>query len=182
MSKKRERAAEVRQFLGVASDLGLRASEPKDERMDGVVGGGWIKKFEVTAIVTDIVGAAQNERQADLAYAHPMVGAVLIEKAEFDPDASSVLVCRVPSAGLTCRLGLPTRISDHVIHVDVERENRADIVTHLVPDPNAVPENLERKKARTDQSLIKKYGAHINYQVGNYAFKTIVPKVETWTM
>ena len=33
-----------------------------------------------------------------------------------------------------------------------------------------------------DQSLTKKYGAHINYKVVNNAFKTIVPKVETWTM
>lgn len=110
----------------------------------------------------------------------PMCGALLSEGAVFDSKSKSVLIMRVSSAGLECIVNEPKKVDDHTVEVVVTRQNQPDFVTQLMP--SAEEEAVVEKRQFLNGRLQELFGAHVDYDAINNAFKAMVPEVEQWTV
>jgi hypothetical protein len=109
---------------------------------------------------------------------HPMIGAVMLKRGNFDAKGKDVLIVRIPAVGLGATVGSPTKINDQCVEIPVRRSNQPDFVRQL--DPAVTEERHGQLVTMVNSQVTALYGAHCDYDVINTAFQAMAPRVESW--
>lgn len=111
----------------------------------------------------------------------PLIGGVLVEANQFDPRASSVLVVRCSGAGLSSKVGFPSKVDERTMEFQVTRNNKRDVAEWIhASNPRVTEEDLATYRKESSDLLTNKFGNHMGYEVLNTAFRALVPSVECW--
>lgn len=168
--------------LEIARSIGVRSALDEPEFGNPAIEGGDDPARDVVhgfSIDCELVDGESDPRTERL----PLMGAIMVEANEYDPDASSVLIVRISAAGLNSRVEKPRKVSERTMDFRVVRNNKSDVASWLHAASSDVTEaDLAEYRDNVGIMQQKKFGNHMGYTVLNTAFQALVPAVEEWVV
>jgi hypothetical protein len=161
----------------IARSIGLGGTQADEaDRMEDMEEGDLVDSDRV--FHCEINAGESFGESDDRVFVHPMIRGVFIQANEFDNASKHVLVIGLPGIGIGATIGVPQKINDNTLEVDITRENQGDFIRQL--NPTVEDAKHSELKESVDAKIKQVYGAHFDYNVLNNAFVAMSPAAETW--